>query len=218
MRRFVLAAALWFPAAALAGPVAFDTLPEAPPVIRDTQAAVTCTVTFLITDIASGDLFAQRIRLPPAETDVAVDNRLPCPPDVLPRLPNFARGACTVRAADPKTCVFADMGRDFAAKPEISNTDAAAARCTSDTATHLGLACWQNGAIAVCNVGCGNSAAEAIGRARSRCQEKQQRSCPSTALVAVTDQVLPSLDASAQPAPAGPSPAPRRAAGGAPGR
>jgi len=201
IRIILLGAVLLLPASLRAGPAGFDTGPAVPPVILDTQAPLTCTVTYVIEDASTGDLFAQRIRVPPQDADQAVDHRLPCPPEVLPRLSNFARDVCTTRVLDRNACVFADMSRDFATRPDITNTAAETARCRSDTAKELGVACWMNGATAVCNVGCGESEAAAIDAARRRCEEKHQRSCPSTAVLAVTDQRLTSPDAPAgQPA------------------
>jgi len=196
----VAGVAALIPFACSAGPASYDADLAMPPVIRDAQAPTACTVMFLIEDIANGDLFAQRIRIPPLDSDVPVDHRMPCPPDVLPRLPNFAREVCNIRATDRKNCVYADMSREFAARPDINATSANTARCQSDSATHLSAACWMNGLTAICNVGCGASAAEAVTRARSRCEEKQQRSCPVSAAVAVTDQALLSPDALAKPA------------------
>ncbi|HVZ10327.1 hypothetical protein [Rhodopila sp.] len=200
------------PGRAWAGPVADESLVEAPPVIRDTQAPITCTVTFMVTDTANGDLFAQRIRVPPAETDQAVDHRMPCSPDILPRLAGFARDACTIRAADARTCVYTDMGRAFSARPEITNTDVDASRCTSDTASEIAASCWMKGVTPICNVGCGATPAEALSRARARCQDKQQRPCTASAILAVTDQLAPSPDAPPAPSAARPVPAPPGAA------
>ncbi len=194
-----LALALLRPQAVTAGPASFAIELSTPPVIRDSTPVVTCTVMFLIQDITSGDFYAQRIRIPPGETDRAVGHRLPCPVDLLPRLPNAAREVCNIRANDKRTCVFADMSREFATRPEISNTAAGASRCQSDAATHIAAACWMNGAAGICNVGCGNSSAEAISRARSRCEEKQQRSCPVNVVAPVSDEFPSSQDA---PAPA----------------
>ena len=63
----VLAAAVLNPSISRAGPAGYDMDLATPPVIRDAQAPIACTVTFLIQDIATGDLFAQRIRIPPIE-------------------------------------------------------------------------------------------------------------------------------------------------------
>jgi hypothetical protein len=196
----LLAVAALLPAVSGAGPASYDMDLAMPPVIRDAQAPTACTVMFLIEDIANGDLFAQRIRVPALDSDVAVDHRMPCPPDVMPRLSNFAREVCNLRATDRRNCVYADMSREFAARPDINATSANTARCQSDLASHLGAACWMNGLTAICNVGCGSNPAEAIARARSRCEEKQQRACPVSAAVAVTDQTLSSPDAPAKPA------------------
>ena len=201
----LLAAVLLVPASSKAGPLAFDDPTDLPPVIRDSQSAIACTVTYLILDTANGDIFAQRIRVPPSDGDLAVNHRLPCPTDTLPRLSNFAREVCTVRAADRKTCVYADMSREFAGRPEISNTDADASRCRSDTANAIGAACWINGASPVCNVACGMTPAEALTKARSRCQEKQQRPCPASVVLPVADQSLMSADAAAGASPTGAS-------------
>lgn len=181
----------------LAGPVDFDLQLSVPPVISDSQAPAGCTVTFLIEDVASGDLFAQRIRIPPAETDQPVNNRLPCPTAILPRLGTWAREVCNIRAVDRKTCVYADMSRGFERQPEIANTAENTSRCQSDTAAHIASACWMAGTMPVCNVGCGSSPADAVARARSRCEDKQQQSCPITAVIPVSDQAPSSPDAPA---------------------
>jgi hypothetical protein len=173
---------------ALGGPVTFDLPLNVPPVITDSQAPQGCVVTFLIEDVANGDLFAQRIRIPAAETDQPVNNRLPCPTGILPRLGAWAREVCNSRAVDPKTCVYADMGRGFERQPDITNTAENTSRCRSDMASHIAAACWMSNNMPVCNVACGESPAEAISRARVRCEDKQQQSCPITATVPVTDQ------------------------------
>ncbi|MBS0640100.1 MAG: hypothetical protein JSS43_09525 [Proteobacteria bacterium] len=192
MRRFrflCLALVVLLPpmASVLAGPRSYNLEQAVPPVIQDRAAIVPCTVTFLVEDTANGDLFAQRIRIATGDGDPAVDGRLSCPTDVLPRLPSFARDVCTLRAADKNTCVFADMTRAFAARPEIGNTTPLSSQCRSDTAAYLGAACWMNGVAAICNVGCGNSIQEALNAARARCQQVQGRSCPASVAVAVSE-------------------------------
>lgn len=194
----VLAAALLLPVSMLAGPRSYDIDQTVPPVIQDRAARVPCTVTFLVQDAANGDLFAQRIRLPPGDSDQIVEGRLSCPADVLPRLPAFARDVCTLRAADKNTCVFADMTKAFASRPELGNTTPLMSLCRSDSASYLGAACWMNGAVAVCNVGCGSSAQEAVAAAGTRCQQVQGRTCPVSAAVAVSE---PNPSSPAGPAP-----------------
>ena len=204
MRRIViLLLACLAAGSATAGPIDFDLQLSTPPVITDSQAPVGCTVTFLIEDFANGDLFAQRIRVPGAETDQPVNNRLPCPPALLPRLGNWSRDVCNIRAADRRTCVYADMTRGFEREPDIVKTAENASRCQSDTATHIAAACWMAGRMPVCNVSCGMSPADAVSRAKARCEDKQQQTCPVTAWVAVSDQ-----DASSPIAP-GMAPPPR---------
>jgi hypothetical protein len=169
-----------------AGPLSFDLQLHVPPVIADSQAPETCTVSYVIADTANNDLFAVRMRIDPAETDAPVNNRLPCPADVPPRVALRALDVCTSRTAEDRSCVFADMSRGFEREPGIRNTSENASRCASDKFSHIGVACWTSGKLSVCNVGCGNSPAEAVTQARARCEDKQQQSCPLSASLPVS--------------------------------
>jgi hypothetical protein len=171
-----------------AGPLSFDLQLNVPPIIADSEAPKTCTVTYLIADTANNDLFAARMRIAPAETDAPVENRLPCPAAIPPRMALRALDLCTSRTAEARSCVFADMSRGFEREPELRNTSENASRCASDKSSDIGVACWRSGKLSVCDVGCGNSPAEAMTRARTRCEDKQQHSCPVTATVPVSDQ------------------------------
>lgn len=168
-----------------AGPVAFDLHLDVPPVIADSQAPAGCTVTYLIADTANNDLFAARMRIASSETDTPVNNRMPCPANVPPRVALRALDMCMSRASDPRYCVFADMSRGFERETNIQNTSEIASRCASDKFSDIGAACWQSGTLSVCDVGCGNSPTEAMAKARTRCEDKQQHSCPVTAAVPV---------------------------------
>ena len=153
---------------------------DLPPVIEDTTKPADCVVTYLVTDISTNDMFAVRMRIAPAESDKPVNNLLPCPKDVPPRLGSRALDVCAIRAADPKTCVFADMSREFEKHSTASNTAENTSRCASDAASDIGVACWRAGNLDVCGAGCGDSPATAIAAAVSRCEVKQQRQCPIT--------------------------------------
>lgn len=172
--------------AANASPIDFDLHLDVPPIIADSQAPAGCTVTYLIADTANNDLFASRMRIASAETDQPVNNRMPCPADVPPRVGLRALDMCTSRAGDLKSCVFADMSRGFDREPDIHNTSEIASRCSSDKFSHIAAACWMVGKLSVCDVACGNSPAEALTQARARCEDKQQHSCPITASVPVS--------------------------------
>ncbi len=87
-----------------------------PPVILDTKAPPACTVTWLLDDTANNDIFAARMRIDPGDQDSPVNGRMPCPTNIAPRVADRALEVCTSRTADPKTCVFADMARDFEAR------------------------------------------------------------------------------------------------------
>lgn len=181
-----LVGCLLLPAGAMAGPVPFDLGLHVPPVVLDSQAPAGCTVTYLIADLQNNDLFAARMRIASQETDTPVEHRLPCPAAIPPRVAVRALDVCSSRAAEVKSCVFGDMTRGFELQPELRNTSENASRCSSDTASDMGVACWAAGKLAVCNVACGNSPLQAVARARARCADKQQRLCPITASVPVS--------------------------------
>jgi hypothetical protein len=165
---------------ARAGTSSSDITSDLPPVVQDTAKPPNCTVTYLVTDVATNDTIAVRMQIAPDPNDEPVNNVMPCPPDIPPRVASRALDACTRRAAERKQCVYADMGRDFEKRPRLDNTAENNSRCTSDKATEIGLACWRSGEMEVCDVGCGNSAASAIAAAVERCEAKQQRHCPIT--------------------------------------
>jgi hypothetical protein len=165
---------------ARAGTSSSDLLSGLPPVVNDTTKPPDCTVTYLVTNVATNDTIAVRMQIAPDQNATPVNNVMPCPPDVPPRVASRALDACTRRAAEPKHCVFADMGRDFEKHPSLDNTAENNSRCASDKATDIGLACWRSGELEVCDVGCGNGGAAAIAAAVQRCEAKQQRQCPIT--------------------------------------
>ncbi len=177
---------LLYAGVANAGPQPFELYLYTPPVIADSLAPVGCTVTWLIADTANNDLFAARMRIASAETESPLDNRMPCPRNVPPRVGSQALDVCTTRAGESKFCVFADMSRGFDREPNVNNTSENASRCASDTASDIAAACWTAGRLSVCDVACGNSPQEAVSRARARCQDKQQQTCPVTVTVPVS--------------------------------
>jgi hypothetical protein len=171
---------------ARAGPLSFDLPLNVPPVIADSKAPTRCTVTYMVEDLTNNDLYAARMRIGSAETDIPVANRLPCPADMPPRVGVRALDVCTTRTGESKYCVFADMSRGFEHDPDIHNTAENAARCASDKASDIGVACWMSASLSVCNVACANSPQDAVAQARARCEDKQQHSCPITATVPVS--------------------------------
>jgi len=176
---------LLFAGVVQAGPVAFDLKLDTPPVITDSQAPSGCTVAYMIADTANNDLFAARMRVASIETDTPVNNRMPCPTDMPPRVGLRALDVCMSRTGESKYCVFADMSRGFEREPDIHNTSEIASRCSSDKYSDIGTACWMSGSLSVCDVACGGSPAEAVAQAKARCEDKQQRSCPITATVPI---------------------------------
>jgi hypothetical protein len=171
---------------AIAGPQPFDLGLHLPPVVTDSKAPVGCTVTYLIADTVNNDLFAARMRIASGEADSPINNHMPCPPQMPPRMGLQALDVCSSRAEDPKSCVFADMGRGFENEPAVRNTSENASRCSSDRFSNIAAACRMSGKLSVCNVGCGNSPDQAVTQARARCQDKQQEICAITATVPVS--------------------------------
>ena len=157
-----------------------DSLNALPPVITDTTQAPPCTVTWLVTNTATNDTFAVRMRITPDKDDQPVNHLMPCPRDIPPRVASHALDACILRAADPKDCVFSDMARGFEKRPNVDNTSENTSRCASDKASDIGLACWRADGRDICGIGCGNNPDAAIAAAVSRCAAKHQRQCPIT--------------------------------------
>lgn len=168
-----------------AGPADFNLELGLPPVILNTKAPPACTVTWLLDNTANNDVFAVRMRIEPDQNESPINGRMPCPSAVAPRVADQALRVCGNLVADPKTCVYADMVRGFEARPEARNTAENASRCLSDKAKEIALACWMAGGLAVCNVGCGDTAEAAQQSARERCEDKQQHGCPVTESVPV---------------------------------
>jgi hypothetical protein len=175
--------------AANAGPLPFELDLHIPPVIADSTAPTKCTVTYMVADLTNNDLYAARMQIDPAETDTPVRNRLPCPATMPPRVGLRALDLCTTRTGEARYCVFADMARGFQREPDIRNTAENAARCASDKASDIGVACWMSGTLTICNTACANSPQEAVANAQARCEDKQQRNCPITATVPVSGPV-----------------------------
>ena len=120
-----------------------------------------------------------------AEEARPVRNRMPCPAAVPARLSVRALDVCAIRVEDPNTCVYADMSRGFENDRVGRNTSSNSARCRSDQAEFIGLACWKSDTLDVCSVGCGTSEADAKAQARARCEDKHQQSCRVTAVAPV---------------------------------
>jgi hypothetical protein len=163
-----------------AAPRSFDIQNELPAVIKDTTKPADCTVTYLVTDITTNDTIAVRMQISSDQNDQPVNNLMPCPTEIPPRVASRALDTCIVRAADPKNCVYADMSRGFENKPNPDNSSENSSRCASDKASDIGIACWLSGDLQVCGVGCGGSPQSAITAAINRCEAKHQRQCPIT--------------------------------------
>jgi hypothetical protein len=151
-----------------------------PPVVEDTTKAANCTITWLVTDITTSDMLAVRMQITPDPNARPVNNLMPCPADVPPRLASRALDACVIRAGDPKDCVYADMARGFEKSPKADSSAENFSRCSSDKATDIGVACWLSGDLQVCGAACGDSPVAAISAAVSRCEAKHQHQCPIT--------------------------------------
>lgn len=165
--------------------VQFDLNIGLPDVVRDSAQPRACTIAYLVSDVTNNDTYAVRMQITPLQNATSENGRLPCPSVVPSRVAARALNACVERAADPKTCVFSDMSREFTQAPEVRNTAENSARCLSDSASFIGIACWRSGGLDVCNVGCGGTQAEAEAAARERCETKQLQSCPTVGAVPV---------------------------------
>jgi hypothetical protein len=156
-----------------------------PPIVQDSTRPRQCTVTWLVADTGTNDVYAVRMQIAPTDDARPQGGRLPCPSSVPVRMAERALDACTARAADARSCVYADMSRGFEAAPEIRNTAENASRCSSDKATAIGIACWHSGRLDVCDVACGATPAAAETAAQARCKDKHQRTCTTAGSVPV---------------------------------
>jgi hypothetical protein len=181
----VLLVPLLVTAASQAAPQNFGIDTNLPSMIIDTTRPRECTITYLLEDISNNDLFASRMQFSPAFDAVAMKGRLPCPKSAPPRVGERALDSCRERAANQRTCVFADMSRGFETAPAATNTSQGASYCESDLASQIGVACWNAGKFDVCNVACGNTPEEAMQAARNRCEGKHQKSCTITGALPV---------------------------------
>jgi hypothetical protein len=166
--------------AVCAAPSTFDPQSNLPPVVEDTTKAANCTVTYLVTDITTNDTLAVRMQITPDQNDRPVNDLMPCPSEIPPRIASRALDACVARAANPRDCVYTDMVRGFESRPNTNNTAENSSRCASDKASDVGVACWLSGSLQVCGVACGDSPASAVAAAVSRCEAKHQTQCPIT--------------------------------------
>ena len=163
----------------------FDLNLALPPVVEDSARPQQCTVAYLMRDVGMNDAYAARMRIAPDANARAQKGLYPCPGNVPPRIAARALDSCTARAANPRTCVFADMSRGFEREPELRNTAENTARCASDVSTHIAMACWRAETFDVCNVACGGNEAEARARARQRSAEKHGQDCSIAGAVTV---------------------------------
>jgi hypothetical protein len=149
-----------------------------PPVVEDTTQPKRCTVAFLIQDVSTNDLYGVRMEIESNQDAQAVNGLMPCPRTIPPRMGVRALDACTSRAVEARSCVYADMSRGFELEPDARNTAENQSRCNSDKSTHIGVACWRANRLDVCNVACGKSVEDAAAQARERCETKQEKPCP----------------------------------------
>ena len=153
----------------------------APPVANRGGKPLICTVAYLVEDYASNETYAARMQFTPAADAVIGQNgRMPCPGMMPPTVSQAALQGCRDHAAEASDCVFADMSRGFDASPSVDNSSDNAARCESDQASQIAIACWNTGKTDVCNVGCGNDAGTAVEAARHRCEAKHGKTCNIT--------------------------------------
>jgi len=180
-----LALILIMTASAMAGPLGLSLPDDPPQVIEDSTKPRQCTMAWLLTDLATSDIFLARMQIAPNLNTIPVKDRFPCPEQIAPRLADRALAVCTARAEDSRTCVFADMARGFERDPALRGTAENAARCGSDLYSHIGVACWRAGDLQVCNTACGKTEDDAKRQARGRCETKHGQPCEITGVAPI---------------------------------
>ena len=166
--------------AAFGGPVPYPSENDPPPVVEASTKPRECTLAWLVTDLATGDLFLSRMEIAPDENATAVKGQLPCPVKLPPRLAGMALEACSTRTGNSRSCVFADMEAGFNRERAPRGTSENASRCGSDLYTHIGVACWSGNGLDICSAACGQSELDAKSQARGRCEATHGRICGIT--------------------------------------
>jgi hypothetical protein len=170
---------------ARAAPVPFDLNLNTPEVVLDTKRPPACTIAWLVTDTSANDMFAIRMQITPLPDATPVNGHMACPSAVAPRVADRALTGCADRSADPKSCVYADMSREFMQSRSVAASSENASRCRSDQANYIGFACLNIDGVDVCSVGCGATGQAAEAAAQARCLAKQQRACTMGATLPV---------------------------------
>ena len=170
-----------------ATPLDFDMGDFTPPAALDTSKPHSCTITYLVVNDATNEVFATRMLLAPPPGAVAEHGDIPCPLVVSPRVGQAALDGCREHADRKADCVFADMSRGFETEPLVSNTSENASRCASDQAPEIAIACWSTGKLDVCSTACGASRDAAITAARNRCEAKHRKLCRVTGVLPVEE-------------------------------
>lgn len=173
--------------ASYAAPQNFDIGSYKPPPVESRGGKpLICTVTYLIEDYTTNETYASRMQFASApDAVVTADGRMTCPSMMPPTVSEAALNGCRDHAANRANCVYADMSRGFDADPKVVNTADNASRCQSDQASQIAIACWSNGKMDVCNVGCGDTPHDAIQAAQKRCEAKHHKTCDITGSVEV---------------------------------
>ena len=173
-------------ASAAAAPQGFDLGAYGAPPVASSGKPLICTVTYLVEDFTSNETYATRMQFTPgANAAVNAAGRMSCPIMTPPSVSQAALDGCASHAARRSDCVFADMSRGFDDSPNVVNSSDNGARCQSDQASRIAIACVREGKLDVCNVGCGQTADDAIRAAQARCEAKHRKACAITASVPV---------------------------------
>jgi hypothetical protein len=175
-----LLAVLLLVASARAATLDFSNDDTVPPVVTDTTRPRKCTIAYLVTDVATNDVYVSRMEVDSAPDANPTRGRYPCPTNVPARVATRAMESCLVRAGDSRYCVFGDMARGFENRPDARLTAENTSRCASDLYSYIGIACWKAGERNICDVACGGTEQEAKDMARGRCEVKQQQRCGVT--------------------------------------
>lgn len=148
-------------------------------------AAARCTVATIVTDIGTNDTYLFRVAfLAPDEATKPGESPV-CPAGAAPEAARRALAACKQRASNPYNCVYGDMDHMFEYSTEVVDTSSDTSQCASYAARFIGVACRPGDEEDLCNVGCGNSAAEAKAAASAKCRTEHGGDCTLTNAVPV---------------------------------
>lgn len=179
----LLLALSWSGGGARADAITAPPAPTAAPAASNTATPAAsgprCTIAMIVEDIGSNATYLGRLRFlapeapPPGQAPV-------CPAGAAQATARRMLDICKQHASNPYNCVYGDTDHMFDITTDIVDSSAIDSQCASYNAKYIAIACQPGNAEDVCNIGCGDSTADALAAARKKCQANHDGECVVT--------------------------------------